>query len=202
MFKKILTAIFVIFLTACGINHPQYDIPSDKTEYPPETFKSIADIYTSGAIITRFGSFNDLFYIFFNANDESYRACADVSEETINALDSIDPNANDYDDQYRKITGKLQINQLINLTKTVIPQKELVKWRNKTGQDLIDDGWEVDYKYSAYDMCYAFYKNLQCYKVQFKKEDVSQNDDLRKEVASLKIKSITHDDVGDINTFN
>ena len=79
------------------------------------------------------------------------------------------------------------------------PQEELDKYVGKTGQDLLDDGWTEGYGYNLDDMVFWLYKGPFAYDVVFESDQKYENTDdfdVWKTIAPLKIKSVTYKGLG------
>ena len=76
-------------------------------------------------------------------------AIAPFSEELENALYAVDFFAEDREEQINAILSPLEITSVVDLATLALPQEELDQWIGKTGQDLLDAGWEYNgYRYS------------------------------------------------------
>lgn len=69
---------------------------------------------------------------------------AAFSKELNDAVGAVDFLAEDRTERISAIIGPCEITNVIDLRTLAIPQDELDKWIGKTGQDLLDAGWEYN----------------------------------------------------------
>lgn len=138
--KKILGLILVLVMATaiaagCGKSSggaSGADISSVKTFGDLEKFET--DGYTFSS--TKFATV-------VIADGNYYRAEADLPEDVSAALDELSWEDPDHDKKLKEILAPLEIGKLTNLSEQIIPQEELDKLVGKTGQELLDDGWEA-----------------------------------------------------------
>ena len=110
----------------------------------PSSWKTLADVLTLNTE-SKETSWNgqDYFLIFRYAGTE-WLVRADVSPEQNDAAFSVDYSAEDREEQILSILGACEIQAVIDVGTLALPQEELDQWIGKTGQDLLDAGWEYN----------------------------------------------------------
>jgi hypothetical protein len=215
VYKKIATALLVFLLIGCGKDvspaAPTEDTSAETVTVNPATFRTVSEIYAADGKVVERGNIENTYYIIFELGGNTYRVYADISDEALRELTSIELEDAEYDKKYQELEGKLEIHKLDNLTEKVPSQKELDKWVGKKGKALLEDGWTADNRF--YDlkemnkMVIRMYKDGLAYNVEFKKGifkknydnvDIYAEDfDIWKIISPLKIASITYDRIGD-----
>ena len=67
---------------------------------------------------------------------------AAIPDELLDAYEAVDFFAEDAEEQRMAIIGDCEIESVTDLTTLALPQEELDLWIGKTGQDMLDAGWE------------------------------------------------------------
>lgn len=132
--KKILVvmlcAALLLSVTACA----------KKEEAKYKTVGECLDVTTDD----HFTYYDDVIFVYaFDDQGTPARITADMTPELLEQIEALDFQAEDYDDQYKKLVGQLAIKTYEDLSQYVIKQEELDKNVGKTGQELIDAGFEV-----------------------------------------------------------
>ena len=92
----------------------------------------------------------------------------------------------------------MEIDKLENLSDTVIPQEELDKLVGKTGEELINDGWNAGMGYNLETMEFYLNKGAFEYTVVFDgKLENSDDFDEEEAIKPLVVKSVTLNGIGD-----
>ena len=192
-----LILILAVF-SGCVKNTDRETNPSVNSSADINSFKTIGDIINSG--IDSIQSANtDRYYIYvFQAGQEYYRAVSNITPEISQSLFDLDFDDKNYDSKLNKIISPLEIDKLENLSDTVIPQEELDKLVGKTGEELINDGWNAGMGYNLETMEFYLNKGAFEYTVVFDgKLENSDDFDEEEAIKPLVVKSVTLNGIGD-----
>ncbi len=192
-----LILILAVF-SGCVKNTDGETNPSVNSSADINSFKTIGDIINSG--IDSIQSANtDRYYIYvFQAGQEYYRAVSNITPEISQSLFDLDFDDKNYDSKLNKIISPLEIDKLENLSDTVIPQEELDKLVGKTGEELINDGWNAGMGYNLETMEFYLNKGAFEYTVVFDgKLENSDDFDEEEAIKPLVVKSVTLNGIGD-----
>lgn len=201
--KKTISLILALALVlavfaGCSKKPADETNPSGNTSADVTSFKTIGDIISSG--IESIQSANtDKYYIYvFQIDQVYYRAIANLTPELSQSLFDLDFDDKDYNSKLNEIISPLTIDKLENLTETVIPQEELDKLVGKTGEELINDGWNAGMGYNLETMEFFLNKGAFEYTVVFDgKLENSDDFDEEEAIKPLVIKSVTLNGIGD-----
>ena len=121
--------------------------PTEKEPEPPadpSAWKTLADVL-SLKTESRESSWNgDRYFFIFRYAGTEWLVLAAVSEEQYNAAAAVDFRAEDREAQLAAILGPCEIQSVTDLCTLAMPQEEQDQWIGKTGQDLLDAGWEYN----------------------------------------------------------
>jgi hypothetical protein len=110
----------------------------------PSSWKTLADVL-SLRTESKDSTWDDNNYtLFFKYAGTEWLVNAAFSKELNDAISAVDFMAEDRDDQINSILGPCGITTVIDLKTLAMPQDELNQWIGKTGQDLLDAGWEYN----------------------------------------------------------
>jgi len=206
--KKKLIAVLTagLLLVGCG-NSTGNSGNSSNSETPAAvssgvdtaSFKTMSDIFALNPEEKERGFMDTDFYYVFELDGVIYRARGILTPEQTDQIFDLEFDDPDYETKYREITGPVVIEQFENLTEMIPPQEELDRYVGKTGQDLLDDGWTEGYGYNLDDMEFWLYKGPFAYNVVFESDQKYENTDdfdVWKTIAPLKIKSVTYKGLG------
>ena len=206
--KKKLIAVLatVLLLAGCGskTGNPGNTATSEtpaavSSSVDTTSFKTMSDIFALNPEEKERGFMNTDFCYVFELDGVIYRAKGVLTQEQMDQIFDLEFDDPDYEEKYREITGSIAIKQFDNLTKMIPPQEELDKYVGKTGQDLLDDGWSEGYGYNLDDMEFWLNKGPFAYAVVFESDQKYENTDdfdVWKPIAPLKIKSVTYNGLG------
>lgn len=111
----------------------------------PSAWKTLGDVFALGASEMEYGTEGEnLYSIIFKYGGKQWLVTADFSEELFRQIMDIDAFAEDRNEQEHAIIDPLEITNVIDLSALALPQEELDQWIGKTGQDLLDAGWEYN----------------------------------------------------------
>ena len=118
--------------------------PQPQAEADPTSWKTLADVLsleTDGSEAT----WDDKQYTYiFGYAGTKWLVTADFSRELSDAIMDVDFMADDRQAQVDAILGPCAITSVVDLATLAIPQAELDEWIGKTGQALLDAGWEYN----------------------------------------------------------
>ena len=118
------------------------DVP--QVEVDPSSWKTLSDVLALHTE-SRESSWSDgTYFLIIRYAGTEWLVVAAVSEEQSDAAFAVDFRAEDRDEQINAILGPCEIQTVIDLGTLAMTQKELDPWIGKTGQDLLDAGWEYN----------------------------------------------------------
>lgn len=113
-------------------------------EADSSSWKTLADVL-SLETDSREATWDEHSYIcIFRYAGTEWLVRAAFSKELDDAVRTVDFLAEDRKEQINAIIGACEITTVIDLRSLAIPQDELDQWIGKTGQDLLDAGWEYN----------------------------------------------------------
>ena len=142
--------------------------------------------------------FTGLTYVYaFEQDGNTYRAICDIPEETTQAIFDLDFDDPEYEKAYRELVSPLPVKAIENLTEGMPTQEEAEQYLGKTGQELMDDGWTVQF-YNLEDMQFGMYYGPYSYAITFQGEVKDpENFDEYTDMGGLTVAAITCDGIGD-----
>ncbi|MBR5721465.1 MAG: hypothetical protein IKX78_03150, partial [Clostridia bacterium] len=145
----ILTAILLLSVFAgCG----QTDNGGKKDTAEVPEFKTLGDIVDfikdGGDHQYLYG--DGLFIFAFSKDNVYYRAFMDMTDEMSDEIWDLEFDEN-WLEGLKNIAGDLEVKKVENLSEKIPSQEELDKLVGKTGQYLMDEGWDYNY-YNLVDM--------------------------------------------------
>ena len=118
--------------------------PKPQEEADTSSWKTLADVL-SLETDSREASWDEHSYVcIFRYAGTEWLVRAPFSKELDDAVRAVDYLAEDRKEQINAIIGPCEITKVIDLRTLALPQDELDQWIGKTGQDLLDAGWEYN----------------------------------------------------------
>ncbi len=111
-------------------------------EADPSSWKTLADVLSLRTESKESSWDENNYTLIFKYAGTEWLVNAAFSKELNDAIQAVDFMAEDRDDQINSILGPCEITMVIDLKTMAMPQDELDQWIGKTGQDLLDAGWE------------------------------------------------------------
>ena len=208
MFVLILTVLMAMALLAgCGQAGGGSD-DGDGAGGSPAGYaagtEAIDDLETIGdamnvasAEVYQAATYEDVHIYVFEYEGTIYRVFAPVTEEIFQAIMDIDYDDPDKDEKENALVSPLVIEKRENISEKIPSQEELDEWKGKTGEDLLNDEWEI-YGYNLDTMEFYMNHQLFSYIVTFDGElELTDDFDEYEAVKPLKILSVTYEGLGD-----
>lgn len=208
-FSLALALLLVLLaLTACGIIKPAGDggaqpaaVGSDEpaiTEAEElKAYKTIGDVLAlESAEHQQSATFWNTYTYVFSMDGTIYRVVAPMSSQTFDAILALDFSEDDYEDKLNELISPLEIERHENLSTAIPSQKLLDELIGKTGEELLNDGWDV-VGYFLDEMKFYMNHGLFEYAVTFDgKLTYSEDFDEYEEIKPLKVKSVAYESLG------
>ncbi|MCR4962400.1 MAG: hypothetical protein K6B40_00810 [Firmicutes bacterium] len=139
----ILLAIFTAALLLAGCGHTGGDSAGggENQGASVDSLKTIGDILALGIENQQYTCYEDAVIYAFELDGVYYRARADISPETFEAVMALDYSDEQYNEKYNALEAPLPIRQIEDLSRQILSRDQLDALRGKTGQDLLDEGW-------------------------------------------------------------
>ncbi|MBQ1368555.1 MAG: hypothetical protein IIY45_10800 [Firmicutes bacterium] len=131
----------------------------------PEDWKTLGDILAIEGLYTNERStFAHQYIIAFTVDGTIYRAIANLTEEQEEAIFALDIFDEKHEEKENELIAPVAITQLDNMSERILSGSALEQWIGKTGEDLLEAGWEVsgwnlyekqffmDYEYFEYSV--------------------------------------------------
>lgn len=133
----------------------------------------------------------------FEQDGNTYRAICEVPEETVQAIFDLDFDDPDYEQKQNELIAPLPVKVIENLTEGMPAQEEAEQYIGRTGQELIDDGWSVQF-YNLEEMKFEMNHGVYSYDITFEGSVKDpENFDENTDMSGLTVKAITCDGIGD-----
>ena len=110
----------------------------------PSSWETLADVLSLRTESKESSWDENNYTLIFKYAGTEWLVNAAFSKDLNDAIHAVDFMAEDRDDQINSILGPCEITTVIDLKTLAIPQDELDQWIGKTGQDLLDAGWEYN----------------------------------------------------------
>ena len=122
-------------------------------EADPSSWKTLGDVRSLETGDSE-ATWDDEKYVYiFSYAGTKWMVTAAFSKELEDAIRNVDFMADDREAQIDAILAPCEIISVVDLASLAIPQEELDQWIGKTGQDLLDAGWEYNgYTYDGDSM--------------------------------------------------
>ena len=151
--KKTLTILLVALMILSGVLSRAAVAEGEKN--PEEYgFKTLGDVLECESPAST--CYDNLYVHIFEKDGVFYRAEADITSEIFDALFEIDFFDPDKDVKTKALLGDLPIKTIYVLSDALLSDAELKQLKGKTGQELLDMGFE-------YGMGYSFWDDTQFY---------------------------------------
>ena len=114
----------------------------EPAEADPSSWKTLGDVLAleTGDWETAYG--DGSFAMVFTYAGKYWYVKAEVPQEALDAYGAVDYMAEDRTAQQTAAIGSYEISSVTDLSTLAIPQEELDRWVGRTGQDMLDAGWE------------------------------------------------------------
>ncbi len=171
-----------------------------------DTAASIDSLKTIGDILdlnldgeTQNATYESKYVYVFQIDDVYYRAIANIDETTSQAIFDLDFSDPDYEEKQKELISPLEIETLENISENILSQEEMDAFIGKTGEDLINAGWESGMGYNIESMEFYLDYKLFEYNVEFEGTvDYNEDDfDENEAIKPLVVKSISFNSIGD-----
>ena len=182
--KKIialLISLMVVMMIAAGC------ASSGKNAEPPSTVADMDKYEFFGY------GYNEAYYVYiYKDHGVYYRAIVKLPEDVSKELSALGWDDPDQEQKMKELVGPLAITKWENISEQILPQDELDQLTGKTGEDLLNDGWEaggIMADGSKVSMEYGLFQ----YTVTFDKEIV-ESEDLTTEdlIRPLTVESVVY----------
>ncbi len=142
----LMTTLIAFCMAACSGSGK-----ADKQAKDVSELKVMGDAFAIGGTDQPYGYDEDHFIYIFDYNGAMTRVVTDLTEDVYAEMEAVDFFADDRDDQLFEILSELEITQVVDLSKDIPTQEELDKLIGKTGQELLDEGYEYSGAYTSPD---------------------------------------------------
>lgn len=187
----------VLVLTSCG------ETKDEKDSKEPEaisSLKTIGDVIALEKEENQFEVSNGKVVCAFKYEDGYYRITADIPEDTEKKYIDIDITKEGSDKKQEELVAPLKIKKVENLSDKILKKDELKALAGKTGKELADEGWTYNGSYELDEkkvwMNNGPFVYIVVFDGDFKNAD-SDNFDVEKETANMKVKSVKFETLGD-----
>ena len=187
LFILLLAAMMLLALTACG------GAGGNEPAGEPAEMSTLGDALSaeSSYYYSVYGS--DSYVYVFDNNGTPYRVAAEMTEDLYNALNAIEFTDPDKDQKIMDLIGDLPLISVEDLSQGIPDQSELDELVGKTGQELLDEGfqvWGYDEDADEYSLVQGYYEYTAAF--DQKAENNTGDDDA---IRDLTLKSIVYDKV-------
>ena len=137
-----------VFTYNQSIELPEYKVMKTydnmpHVESPFETFGEIIDRLSEDDYLF-YTIMDDQLIVMSDKDGRYYQFSSTVNDEFINAYDSLDFMADDYESQVHALLHDIEIEDCIDYTDELISQDELDSYAGKTISAMLEDGFEID----------------------------------------------------------
>lgn len=155
--------------------------------------KTIGDlISTEGITEYQYGLKEGKYLTVFEANFTIYLATATISKEDALLFGALDFGSDEFDEERIALTSSLPIEKIENLSEQIPTREELKDWVGKTGEELLQSGFQILYASDSY----VFMEKLPFnYFVAFEKE-IDSGIPVEEEIKNLKVTSVVYAEIG------
>ena len=195
--KKVLAMLLAVLmlasLAACG-GKPETK-PAQTGTAEIESLKTIGDVLALGEPANyQSACYEDKFVYAFEKDGTYYRAIAEITQETFDAIMNLEYD-DTYDEKYNAIISPLEITKWENLGELIPAQEELDKLVGKIGEELFNDGWNISSGYNLdtaeFYMANGLFEYVVAFDATFPPNSNTDDFDEVAAIAPLTVKSVT-----------
>ena len=187
LFILLLAAMMLLALTACG------GAGGNEPAGEPAEMSTLGDALSAESSYY-YSACDSSYYVYvFDNHGTPCRVVAEMTEDLYNALTAIEFTDPDKDQKTMDLIGGLPLIRVDDLSQGIPSQDELDQLAGKTGQELLDEGFEVwgyDEEADEYDLVQGDYEYKACFNE--KAENSTGDDDAIRE---LTLQSIVYDSI-------
>ena len=204
--STVLVLLMVLALAGCGSNNGG-DSGSGGSgsggsgaEVSLDSLKTMGDAFALETEEDQWAVYEGKVVYAFKAGDTYYRVRASIPEDEQQAYWDIEFDDEEAEAKQHAIIDPLEIEQVENLSEQMLTQDELNALVGKTGQELVDEGWEYTGSYNLVDMLVWMTYGPFEYSITFDgSTDEPNNDDFDIEATTqnMKVKSAEFSMLGD-----
>ena len=147
---------------------------------------------------------SDKYFVYVLDKDGAYlRFTAALTGEQADALWELDMGDDDYDEKLKDIVSDIAVTKFENLTELMLTEEEIKALIGKTGEDLMNDGFDPCSGYNLDTMEFYMERTPFSYTVTFEAEEPLENNDDFDEyeaIRPLKVKAVEFTGLGDTAT--
>lgn len=160
------------------------------------SWKTFGDALAAKTDEYNLASWDENYYVtVFNAGNSIVRVVVKMTPEVYEKISELDGSAEDYDAQFAKVTGGLELASAEDITSEKLSQSDLDACIGKKGQDLLDDGFvfESYYMYGGDETGATMAKGHLAYNVTFDtKVTEKQTEDEGKAIKNAKVTAVEY----------
>ncbi len=116
----------------------------EQIDVNPEAWHTLADVLALEASGHESAWDDEHYQYIFDYAGTKWAVTADFSKELCDALGDVDFFADDREAQINAILGPCEITSIVDIETLALPRDELESWIGRTGQALLDAGWEYN----------------------------------------------------------
>ena len=163
-----------------------------------DSIGAISDIQALGADLVRETAYDEESYVaVIQLGNEYYRFTAPLPKDVAKEIWSIDLSDLERDEKVAKLLAPLKITGSEHLNSAILSQDEMNKQVGKTGQELLDEGWEPN-GFNLDNTEFWMDYHLFSYAVRFDgKLENSDDLDMEEAIKPLKVKSVQFNGLGE-----
>ncbi len=118
--------------------------PEAAVTVDPSAWKTMADVLSLDTDGSE-ASWDDQYYTYiFDYAGTQWLIRAQFSKALNEAIGKVDFMADDRREQINAILAPCEIDLVLDLSTLALPREELDQWIGRTGQEMLDDGWEYN----------------------------------------------------------
>lgn len=187
----LLAALMLLFaLAACGGTEP-----AEPAE--PGELATLADALSVESDLSQLSMGPEHFVYVFDYNGTPTRVVANMTEELYEAASDVFMN-DDSDEKLLEIVGSLPLESVEDLTLNIPDQAELDKLIGKTGQELLDEGYEIWGYYSdGEELYFNLEKGDYAYLATFNEDTpIKETSSYQDNMSFRTLKSLVYEGIG------
>ena len=169
-----------------------------------DSLKTIGDIIALERETQQWAVFEDKVVYAFELDGKYYRAIAEISPETAEAIWNIDYSDEDYEKKEKDLLAPVEISNIEDLSGRILSEEDRNALVGKTGQELLDSGWTVGSGHNLetmeFWMAYGPFEYTVVFDGKVDEADYETFDDYE-DIKDLKVKSVEFLMLGDATSI-
>ncbi len=188
----VMALVFMFAMTGCGSSEEASEAGSAVSG----ELKTMADVFALEVDDETMAVLEDEAVYIYTIDKSITRVEADITEDIYKEADEIPFDDEDRDEKIKDILGPVKITNIDDLSDTMPSDDEVSALEGKTGQELMDDGFDFQYYTSdSGEVTVTAAKNYGAYMLTFEGSIKDDDEEWLDKIADMKVTSASYQGV-------